>query len=138
NCDCGESFGNWQMGADEKLLPHLTTATVACGFHAGDPTTMMRTIRAAKTHAVAVGSHPGLPDLLGFGRRRMEITPDEAYSYILYQSGALRSMLRAQEMELHHVKVHGALYSMLIDDEELSELVVQAILDVCPNKMLYS
>jgi UPF0271 protein len=137
NCDCGESFGNWKMGTDEELLPHLTTANVACGFHAGDPVTMMRTVRIAKEHGVVVGSHPGLPDLLGFGRRRMEITRDEAYSYILCQSGALRSMLEAHGMTLHHVKLHGALYAMLSEDEELSDAAAQAIIEVCPDRILY-
>jgi 5-oxoprolinase (ATP-hydrolysing) subunit A len=137
NCDCGESFGNWKMGADEELLPLLTTANVACGFHGGDPVTMLQTVKIAKTHNIAVGAHPGLPDLLGFGRRRMEITADEAYAYVLYQSGALRAVLGAQGMELHHVKVHGALYSMLCDDEGLAEAVTDAIIRACPRRLLY-
>jgi UPF0271 protein len=137
NCDCGESFGNWQMGADESLLPLLTTANVACGFHAGDPQVMMRTIGLAQEHRVAVGAHPGLPDLLGFGRRRMQIAPAEAHSYILYQAGALKAMLEARGMALHHVKPHGALYAMLNDDSELAAAAAQAIVEVCPRPLLY-
>ena len=137
NCDCGESFGNWQLGADEHLLPHLTTANVACGFHAGDPQVMIRTIGFAQQNGIAVGAHPGLPDLLGFGRRRMSITPAEAYSYVLYQAGALKAMLEARGMALHHVKPHGALYLMLNDDADLASAAAQAIAEVCPRPMLY-
>jgi UPF0271 protein len=137
NCDCGESFGNWRMGADEDLLPLLTTANVACGFHAGDPQTMMRTVNIAKANGIAVGAHPGLPDLMGFGRRKMDISADEAYAYVIYQAGALRAALNAQGLELHHVKPHGALYAMLNVDDKLAEAVAQAIIDVCPNPVLY-
>ena len=137
NIDCGESFGNWIMGADEALMPHVTTANVACGFHAGDPVTMMRTIALARENGVAVGSHPGLPDLLGFGRRVMAITPDELYAYVVYQTGALRAALEAHGMTLHHVKPHGALYRMLNDDEALGEAFARAVIDLCPAPMIY-
>ena len=137
NCDCGESFGNWQLGADDRLLPLLTTANVACGFHAGDPQVMLRTIDLAKTSGIAVGAHPGLPDLLGFGRRRMSITPAEAYGYVLYQAGALKAMLEARGMALHHVKPHGALYAMLSDDADLAAAAAQAIIDVSERPVLY-
>jgi UPF0271 protein len=137
NSDCGESFGNWKMGADEDLLPLITTANVACGYHAGDPATMLRTVRLAEENGVAVGSHPGLPDLMGFGRRRMAITPEEAYAYVHYQTGALRSLLEARGLALHHVKPHGALYLMLYDDDELAAAVAQAIDEACPAPMLY-
>ncbi|MEQ8965042.1 MAG: 5-oxoprolinase subunit PxpA [Azospirillaceae bacterium] len=137
NCDCGESFGNWRMGADAELMPAITTANVACGFHAGDPLTMLRTIDLAAANDVAVGAHPGLPDLMGFGRRRMQITPDEAYAYVTYQAGALAGMLATRGMALHHVKPHGALYLMLNEDADLAEAVVRAIIDVCPSPRLY-
>ena len=137
NIDCGESFGNWVMGADEALMPHVTTANVACGFHAGDPVTMMKTIDLAKENEVAVGSHPGLPDLMGFGRRVMAISPDELYAYVVYQTGALRAALEARGMALHHVKPHGALYKMLNEDEDLGEAFSRAVIDLCPEPMIY-
>jgi UPF0271 protein len=137
NIDCGESFGNWKMGADEALMPHVTTANLACGFHAGDPMTMVKTVRLAKEHNVAVGAHPGLPDLLGFGRRTMALSPDEVYADTLYQAGALSAVLRAHDMKLHHVKPHGALYSMLSVDEALGEAFCRAVIEVCPQPMIY-
>jgi UPF0271 protein len=137
NCDCGESFGNWTMGADDDLLPHITTANVACGFHAGDPLTMVRTVDLAVRLGVAVGAHPGLPDLMGFGRRRMDITPDEAYAYVTYQAGGLAAMLARHGTSLHHVKPHGALYLMLNEREDLARAVVRAIRDVMPSPRLY-
>lgn len=137
NCDCGESFGNWTLGRDEDIVPHVTTANVACGFHAGDPMTMRRTIDLARSGGTVVGAHPGLPDLLGFGRRRMAMSADEAYAYVVYQSGALKSLLATTGMPLHHVKPHGALYLMLNDEAELASAVTRAILDVCPTPKLY-
>jgi UPF0271 protein len=137
NVDCGESFGNWRMGIDDRIIPLITTANVACGFHAGDPLTMRRTVDFAQAAKVAVGSHPGLPDLLGFGRRSIAITPDEAYAYVLYQSGALRAIVEAKGMPLHHVKPHGALYGMLNKDHALATATVRAIVDVCPRPLLY-
>ncbi|NIP95824.1 MAG: LamB/YcsF family protein, partial [Akkermansiaceae bacterium] len=110
NCDMGESFGNWVMGNDSGMLPHITTANVACGFHASDPITMLDTVREAHGHGVMVGAHPGLPDLLGFGRRAMNITPEDAYAYVVYQVGALQGALQVHGLELHHVKPHGAFY----------------------------
>ncbi|MEE8172663.1 MAG: 5-oxoprolinase subunit PxpA [Alphaproteobacteria bacterium] len=137
NIDCGESFGNWVMGADEALMPHVTTANLACGFHAGDPMIMVETVRLAKQHGVAVGAHPGLPDLRGFGRRVMSLSPEEVYADTLYQAGALRAVLQAHGMELHHVKPHGALYSMLSTDEPLGEAFSRAVIEVCPRPMIY-
>jgi 5-oxoprolinase (ATP-hydrolysing) subunit A len=137
NCDCGESFGNWALGADDALLPIITTANVACGFHGGDPLVMQRTVATAAKHNVSVGAHPGLPDLAGFGRRKMDITPDEAYALVVYQVGALKAFLEAGGMKLHHVKPHGALYVMLHDQEEVAAAVARAIVDTCPNPMLY-
>jgi UPF0271 protein len=132
NCDCGESFGNWTLGADEALLPLITTANVACGFHGGDPLVMQRTVAIACENGIAVGAHPGLRDLEGFGRRQMRITPDEAYAMVIYQTGALKAFLEAAGKALHHVKPHGALYAMLNVEDDLAEAVARAIIDTCP------
>jgi len=130
NADLGESFGNWPMGNDEALIPLITSANVACGFHASDPTTMLTTVRTAKQHGVAVGAHPGLPDMLGFGRRVMRISGEDMYGYIVYQVGALQATLAVNGMALHHVKPHGALYAMLRDDDELGEAAAGALVDL--------
>jgi len=137
NSDMGESFGNWVMGDDAALLPFVTTANVACGFHAGDPVTLIRTVRLAKQNGVVVGAHPGLPDLLGFGRRAMKISPEDAYAYVVYQVGALQGALAVEGMTLHHVKPHGAFYSVLKTDDELAEAVAEAIAFLSPHPMLY-
>ncbi len=130
NADLGESFGNWPMGNDEVLIPLLTSANVACGFHASDPTTMLQTVQIAKENDVAVGAHPGLPDLLGFGRRVMSISGEDMYGYVVYQVGALQASLAVKGMTLHHVKPHGALYAMLRDSEELGEAAASALVDL--------
>lgn len=137
NCDMGESFGNWNMGDDVGMMPRITTANVACGFHASDPVTMLKTVALAKEHRVAVGSHPGLPDLLGFGRRAMNITPEDAHAYVVYQTGALQAALHIHGMKLHHVKPHGAFYSVLRTDEALAEAVADAIALLSDQPMLY-
>lgn len=113
NCDMGESYGRWTLGADAEIMPFITSANVACGFHGGDPHVMRKTVELALQHGVAVGSHPSLPDLMGFGRRVMDISPQELKDYIRYQSGALREFLRAAGSELQHVKPHGILYTMM-------------------------
>ncbi|MFQ5761955.1 MAG: LamB/YcsF family protein [Candidatus Bathyarchaeia archaeon] len=133
NCDMGESFGNWIHGNDREVMKFITSANVACGFHAGDPTVMMRTVEWAKQHNVAVGSHTGLPDLMGFGRREMKITPEEARCYTLYQTGALKGFLDAAKMKLQHVKPHGAMYTILKKSEEMSAAICDAILEIDPN-----
>jgi UPF0271 protein len=130
NADLGESFGNWAMGNDEALIPLITSANVACGFHASDPSTMLTTVGTCKRHDVAVGAHPGLPDLLGFGRRVMSISGEDMYGYVVYQVGALQASLAVNGMSLHHVKPHGALYAMLRDSEELGEAAAQALVDL--------
>jgi UPF0271 protein len=137
NCDCGESFGNWPMGADDAIMPLITTANVACGFHGGDPVVMRKSVALAHANGVAVGAHPGLPDLAGFGRRKMDVSPDEAYALVVYQVGALKAFLEARKMTLHHVKPHGALYVMLHDQEEVAAAVAVAIRDTCPAPLLY-
>jgi UPF0271 protein len=126
NCDLGESFGTYRLGEDERLLDWVTSANVACGFHAGDPSTMRRTVSACLSKGVAVGAHPGLPDLTGFGRRTMSITPDEAYEIVLYQVGALDAFVRAEGGALQHVKPHGALYHMAEADPGIAEAIVKA------------
>jgi UPF0271 protein len=137
NSDLGESFGNWRMGNDDVLIPEITTANVACGFHASDPVTMVQTVERCRQHGVAVGAHPGLPDLLGFGRRPMAISPDDAYAYVLYQAGALQGVLRSVGMTLHHVKPHGAMYSILRDDDELAPAAAEAIAKAMPDPVVY-
>ena len=137
NCDMGESFGNWKMGDDEGMMPYITTANVACGFHAGDPVTLIDTVKLAKRHNVVVGAHPGLPDLLGFGRRTMNITAEDAYAYIVYQVGALQASLATEGMKLHHIKPHGAFYSVLKANMELAEAVAEAMSKLGDTPVLY-
>lgn len=137
NCDMGESFGNWVMGNDTGMMPRITTANVACGFHASDPLTMLETVKLAKQHQIQVGSHPGLPDLLGFGRRAMNITPEDAYAYIVYQTGALQAVLKVHGMHLHHIKPHGAFYSVLRTDEAIADAVADGIAALSDTPMLY-
>jgi UPF0271 protein len=137
NCDMGESFGNWVMGNDAGMLPLITTANVACGFHASDPITMLDTVRDAQGHGVVVGAHPGLPDLLGFGRRAMNITPEDAYAYVVYQVGALQGALRMHGLKLHHIKPHGAFYSILRTEEGLAKAVAESVAKLSDDPVLY-
>lgn len=138
NCDMGEGFGVYGAGDDAALLAHVTSANIACGFHAGDPGTMARTVRLAVSHGVAVGAHPGLPDLQGFGRREMALSPDEAYDCVVYQIGALQGVAAAAGTRLAHVKPHGALYNMAARDIRLSEAIARAVHDVDPSLILYA
>lgn len=137
NCDMGESFGIWRLGDDEAVLPYITSANIACGFHAGDPSTMRRTVRMALDQGVAVGAHPGLPDLLGFGRRNLAITPEEAYDLVVYQVGALAAFVKAEGGRLQHVKPHGALYNMAAKDRALAEAIAAAVAAVDPDLILF-
>jgi 5-oxoprolinase (ATP-hydrolysing) subunit A len=137
NCDMGEGFGAWRMGNDLEILDHVTSANIACGFHAGDPATMHRTVEAALAKGVAVGAHPGLPDLQGFGRRTMAISAGEAYDIVVYQIGALAAFARAAGGRLSHVKAHGALYNMAAKDLRLSEAIAQAVRDVDAGLVLF-
>ncbi len=136
NCDMGESFGAWTMGQDEALLEVVTSANIACGFHAGDPATMMRTVRLVAAKDVALGAHPSLPDLPGFGRRTMSITAEEARGLILYQVGALEAFARAAGTRLCHVKPHGALYNMAAKDRALADAIAGAVRDFDPTLIL--
>lgn len=127
NVDMGESFGRYKLGNDEAVMPFITSANVACGFHAGDSLVMQETVRLAKRYEVAVGAHTGLQDLRGFGRRRMEVTPEELKSDTLYQLGALDAVLRASGMRIQHVKPHGILYRMVSDDPGYAEAFLEAV-----------
>jgi UPF0271 protein len=127
NADLGESFGPWPMGADETLMPSLTSANVACGFHAGDPGVMRRTIRLAKAHGVAVGAHPGFPDLAGFGRREMRLSATEVEDLVLYQVSAVAGVAAAEGVALQHVKAHGALYNMAAREPALAAAIARAV-----------
>ena len=129
NSDLGESFGAWRMGRDEEVLTFVSSANVACGFHAGDPLVMKRTVAAAKRAGVAVGAHPGYRDIVGFGRRAMACSPDELYADVLYQIGALRSFCEAAGIELQHVKPHGAMYNRAAKDPEEALAIAQAVKD---------
>ncbi|MBL4987444.1 LamB/YcsF family protein [Bacillus safensis] len=137
NCDLGESFGQYTIGADEQILEYVTSANIACGFHAGDPTVMRKTVRMALDKGVKIGAHPGLQDLAGFGRRPMAISAEEAYDLVIYQIGALSAFLKAEGGTMQHVKPHGALYNMAAKNTELSESIAQAVYDVDPNLVLF-
>ena len=137
NCDMGESFGPWKMGNDFAILEHVTSANIACGFHAGDPQTMREVVRAALEKGVMVGAHPGFPDLVGFGRRNLQATPAEVYAMVVYQVGALAGFAAAAGGRLNHVKAHGALYNMAARDRALAEAIAQAVHDVDPGLVLF-
>ena len=129
NCDLGESFGAWNMGMDSAVMPHIDQANIACGFHAGDPLVMQKTLALAKTHNVSVGAHPGYPDLVGFGRRSLKCQPDEVAAMIQYQIAAIDGMAQSQGLQLAYVKPHGALYNDMMADTALRLVIMQAIAD---------
>lgn len=129
NADLGESFGAWRMGDDAGVMPWISSANVACGFHAGDPSIMQRTVTLCVQHGVAIGAHTSLPDLQGFGRREMKVAPAEVYAQTLYQLGALHAIARAAGTQLHHVKPHGALYNMAARDRALADAIAGAVRD---------
>lgn len=133
NADVGESLGPWPMGADEALIPLVSSVNVACGGHAGDPLTMRRTVRIALDAGVAVGAHPGYPDLVGFGRRELAMAPDELAASVLAQTGALAAVARAEGGALRHVKPHGAMYHRLASDRAAAEAVAAAIASLDPS-----
>lgn len=134
NCDLGESFGRYKLGLDEEVLPYITSANIACGFHAGDPQVMSQTVNLAIQNHVAIGAHPGLRDLVGFGRRRMQITPAAAKADVQYQVGALQAF--SPDGHLHHVKPHGALYNMAAENYELAKAICEGIYAVDPTIIL--
>jgi UPF0271 protein len=130
----GESFGPYKMGCDEKLMLHISSANVACGFHAGDPMCMRQTVQLAEETGVAIGAHPGFPDLMGFGRREMRVSPEEIRNYVTYQIGALQAFTRTKKLQ--HVKPHGSLYNMGAQHEVVARAVAEAIREVDPNLIL--
>ena len=136
NSDMGESFGKYKLGDDGAIMKYITSANIACGFHAGDPHVLKYTIQLAKETNTAVGAHPGLPDLMGFGRRAMDVTPDELYDYCVYQIGATRAFCAAVDVPLQHVKCHGILEMMTTQKPELAEAIAAAVKDVDSN-LLY-
>ena len=134
NCDMGEGFGMYKMGLDDQVIKYVTSANIACGFHAGDPMWMRRTVRLAEEHGVAIGAHPSFPDLVGFGRRSIAVTPEEAKADLIYQIGALQAF--TSDKKLQHVKPHGAMYNQAVNDEALARAICEAILEVDPNMVL--
>ena len=130
----GESFGMYKMGLDEEVIKHISSANVACGFHAGDPMWMRHTVRLAEEHGVAVGAHPSFPDLVGFGRRNVSVTPEEAKADLIYQIGALSAFTHTKSLQ--HVKPHGAMYNQAVNDEALARAICEAVLEVDPSMIL--
>ena len=137
NCDLGESFGVYTLGNDAEILDYVTSANIACGFHAGSPAVMRKTVKLALKKDVGIGAHPGLQDLAGFGRRNMDITPEEAYDLTVYQIGALYGFVKAEGAALQHVKPHGALYNMAAKNPALSEGIAEAVYKVDPELILF-
>jgi UPF0271 protein len=129
NCDLGESYGAFRVGNDAKIMPCITSANIACGFHAGDPVTISRTMMLAKQSDVAVGCHPALPDIIGFGRREMQLSDEEARTYVVYQIGALAAFAKIAKTKLQHVKPHGALYNKAAQDLRLAKSIIKAVKD---------
>jgi UPF0271 protein len=137
NCDMGEGFGAWNMGQDAAVMQHITSANIACGFHAGDFSVMQKTVRLALQNGVAIGAHPGFPDLQGFGRRNMDFAPDEIEALVLYQTGALAAIAKAEGGTVRHVKPHGALYNMAAKTPKIAEAIARAVYKVSPTLLLY-
>jgi len=137
NCDVGESFGAYRIGADAEVMASISSANVACGFHGGDPAVMRHTVRLARDAGVAVGAHPGLPDLVGFGRREMRVTPQETEDLVLYQIGALAAIAASEGVRLQHVKAHGALYTMAARDRALAGAIARAVRAFDPSLVLF-
>jgi len=138
NCDLGESYGAFRAGNDEAIMPYITSANVACGFHAGDPRTIAETLRLAKRFNVAVGAHPSYPDLMGFGRREMCLTPDEIRGYVIYQVGAIEGFAKTLGIKLQHVKLHGALYNKAVRDNTTAQAAVEAVKALSPSLIIFA
>ncbi|MDK2925454.1 MAG: 5-oxoprolinase (ATP-hydrolyzing) subunit [Bacillota bacterium] len=136
NSDVGESFGAYKLGLDAEVLKHVTSANIACGLHAGDPMVMAKTVALAAENGVGVGAHPGYPDLQGFGRRNMNLTPDEVKNFVIYQVGALAAFARAAGRPLQHVKAHGALYNMAAKDAKLARAIAEGVKAAAPDAIL--
>ncbi|MTI88945.1 MAG: LamB/YcsF family protein [Balneolaceae bacterium] len=138
NCDLGESYGKYASANDEVIMPYISSCNIACGFHSGDPVTITKTIALAIENGVAIGAHPSYPDLQGFGRRVMNMTPEELKACVVYQVSALKGMAEAQGAKLHHVKPHGALYNHASIDEASAIAFVEAIVEVSSDLLLYA
>ena len=136
NCDLGESFGAYKIGMDDKVIPLITSCNIACGFHASDPVVMKKTVQMAAEAGIGIGAHPGYPDLMGFGRRNMTISPDEAYAYVTYQLGALYAFARQSGVKIAHVKPHGALYNMAAKNYDLALAIAKAVKAFDPDLIL--
>ncbi len=136
NSDLGESFGNYKIGRDEDVIPLISSANIACGYHASDPVVMDRTVRIAKEAGIAAGAHPGYPDLMGFGRRNMAVSPSEAKAYVLYQLGALDAFMKTIGLPMQHVKPHGAFYNMAAKDAALAEAICEAVKEYNPELII--
>lgn len=136
NADMGESYGRWTLGHDEELMPFISSANIATGYHGGDPHVMRRTVRLAKKHGVAIGAHVAFPDLMGFGRRRMMISAQELKDYVTYQVGALQAFAAAEGAEVEHVKPHGAMYVMCTENDEFAQAVAEALKELGGNLIL--
>ena len=136
NCDLGESFGSYTLGLDDGVIPLVSSCNIACGMHAGDPLVMRQTVKKAYEAGVALGAHPGYPDLQGFGRRDLSLSPDEAYAFVLYQLGALSAVCTAAGAHLSHIKPHGQLYNRAAVDAELAAAIAQAVSDFDPKLVL--
>lgn len=138
NCDMGESFGNYTIGNDEEVLKYISSANIACGFHASDPLVMNRTVQLATAQNVSIGAHPGFYDLMGFGRRKIEISPEEAKYYVMYQIGALSAFAKSYNVRLSHIKLHGALYNMANNDLQLATAICEGIQSIDKNLIVLS
>jgi UPF0271 protein len=137
NCDMGESFGAYSIGNDEEILDFVSSANIACGFHAGDPDTMRKTVKLALEKNVGIGAHPGFQDIAGFGRREIPLSTEEAFNLVVYQIGALSAFVKAEGGKLQHVKPHGALYNMASKNKKLSEAIAEAVYKVDPELILF-
>ncbi|MCX5824121.1 MAG: 5-oxoprolinase subunit PxpA [Deltaproteobacteria bacterium] len=137
NSDVGESFGNYTLGFDAEVIPHISSANIACGYHAGDPAVMRKTVSLAKANGVALGAHPGLPDLVGFGRRNMDVTIEEIKDFVTVQIGALQAVAALQGARLQHVKPHGALYNMAAKNPVIWDAVAEVMAALDPRLILF-
>ncbi|MFC0472527.1 5-oxoprolinase subunit PxpA [Halalkalibacter kiskunsagensis] len=137
NCDLGESFGSFVVGQDELILDHITSANIACGYHAGDHNVMAKTVKMAKEKGVSIGAHPGFPDLLGFGRRVIQTDPTDIYHFVIYQINALKGFCHIHDVPMNHVKPHGALFNMAAKDPLVAEAIARAVYDTDPSLVLF-
>jgi len=136
NCDIGESFGVYEIGFNKEVIKYISSANIACGYHAGDPMVMQATVKLAADHSVGIGAHPSYPDLMGFGRRKFECSAEEIRNYVIYQVGALKAFCDAEGVKLRHVKPHGSLYHLAMSDRSVAKAVAEAVASI-DNKLIY-